>query len=116
MAIKYVFTFSNNSNGVTIYPDNHGSLPLDYLTRIFATCDPKNFSNATGIECNGFYKGVPEKSFRLEYIVADPVRNIEGYAAWIAEKFQQDCVLLETYSEKSYNACLVDSKSNIIQI
>jgi hypothetical protein len=111
MAIKYVLTFSNRSvNGVEAPEKSYNQTVIEYVTEVIAGAGKMvgyNLDNCTAYPVQGMYKGVPEESFRLEYIVSEPLSGMLGFALWIKNAYKQESILLETYSKRQYKAELV---------
>jgi hypothetical protein len=59
------------------------------------------------------YKGIPETSFRLEYISSVPADYMKECALWIKGFYNQESVLLETYRNDSYKAELIFSAERV---
>lgn len=112
MAIKYVITFSNCTENGEVHPERFScQTVLEFVTEIIAAAAKQenyNLDNCTAYPVSGMYKGVSESSFRLEYIVTEPMEYaMKGYAEWIKFAFRQESVLLETYSNDGYKAELI---------
>ena len=121
MSTKYVITFSNcTKNGVETPEMVSNQTVLEYVTQIIADAANKggfNLDNCTAYPVYGMYKGVPETSFRLEYIVSEPMKcAIKGYALWIKRTYKQESVLLETYRNGEYKAELIFDSDKIIEL
>ena len=121
MATKYVITFSNcTENGVETPEKNSNQTVLEYVTEIIGNAANKvgfNLDNCTAYPVHGMYKGVPETSFRLEYIVSEPMKwAIKGYALWIKRTYNQQSVLLETYRNGEYKAELLFNSDEIVEL
>lgn len=121
MATKYVITFSNcTENGVVAPEKICNQTVLEYVTEIIADAAKAggfNLDNCTAYPVNGMYKGASESSFRLEYIVAEPMEySIKGYALWIKNTYKQESVLLETYSNGGYKAELIFDIDNAVEL
>lgn len=112
MSTKYVITFSNcTKNGVETPEMVSNQTVLEYVSQIIANAANKdgfNLDNCTAYPVYGMYKGVPETSFRLEYVVSEPMENaMSAYALWIKHTYKQESVLLETYRNGKYKAELI---------
>lgn len=121
MATKYVITFSNcTKNGVETPEMISNQTVLEYVTQIIADAANKggfNLDNCTAYPVYGMYKGVPETSFRLEYIVSEPMkRAIKGFALWIKRTYKQESILLETYRNGEYKAELLFDIDNVVEL
>lgn len=120
MATKYVITFSNcTENGVETPEKISNQSVIEYVTHIIAVTAAKlgyNLDNCTAYPVSGMYKGISENSFRLEYITTLPKVNIERHALWIKNAYNQESVLLETYSNGKYNAELIFGSDRIEEL
>lgn len=120
MAIKYVITFSNCTESGVEQPEKlYNQSVIEYVTEILAAAakiEGCNLDNCTAYPVQGMYKGKSEQSFRLEYIVSEPIRGIEGYALWVKNTYKQESILLETYSKRQYKAELVFDIDNIVEL
>lgn len=121
MSIKYVITFSNcTKKGVETPEIITNQTVIEYVTQIIADAANKggfNLDNCTAYPVSGMYKGVPETSFRLEYIVSEPMENaIRRYVLWIKRTYKQESVLLETYRNGEYKAELIFDSDEIVEL
>lgn len=121
MGIKYVITFSNcTKNGVETPEIITNQTVIEYVTHIIADAAVKggfNLDNCTAYPVCGMYKGVSKNSFRLEYIVSEPMSYaMRGYALWIKRTYKQESVLLETYSKCKYKAELIFDSDEIVEL
>lgn len=121
MATKYVITFSNcTENGVETPEKIHNQSVLEHVTGILAQaakCGGDNLDNCTAYQVGEMYKGVSVNSFRLEYIVSEPMKDaFTGYALWIKHEYKQESVLLETYSNDGYKAELLIDIDKIVEL
>lgn len=121
MSIKYVITFSNcTEKGVETPEKITNQTVLEYVTGIIANAANKggfNLDNCTAYSVYGMYKGVPETSFRLEYIVSESMDYaMKGYALWVKRTYNQESVLLETYRNGEYKAELLFDSDEIVEL
>lgn len=121
MATKYVITFSNCAeNGVETPEKISNQSVIEFVTHVIATTGEElgyNLDNCTAYPVSGMYKGVPESSFRLEYIVSEPMGYaIKEYALWIKRTYKQESVLLETYRNGEYKAELIFDSDKIVEL
>ena len=121
MSTKYVITFSNQTeHGVETPEKLFKQSVLEYVTKTIASAAKLggyNLDNCTAYPVNGMYKGVAENSFRLEYITSKPMYYaIKGYALWIKHEYNQESVLLETYTNGEYKAELLFDFDNIVEL
>ena len=120
MAIKYALTFSNcTEKGIEEPEKLYNQSVIEYVTHIIsvaAEMGGENLDNCTAYPVQGMYKGKSEQSFRLEYIVSEPIKGIEGYAVWIKNTYKQESILLETYSKRQYKAELIFDIDNIVEL
>ena len=120
MATKYVITFSNcTEQGIETPEKLFNQTVIEHVTSIISKAARKNgfdLDNCTAYPVSGLYKGVAESSFRLEYIADIPAAAIKGYAFWIKHEYNQESVLLETYTNGEYKAELLFDFDNIIEL
>ena len=112
MSIKYVITFSNCTNNGVVEPEKlYNKSVIEYVTGIIAKAAKNcgyDLDNCTAYPVNGMYKGNSESSYRLEYIVSEPIDGaIMGFALWIKYAYSQESILLETYNNGGYKAELI---------
>ena len=120
MSIKYVITFSNQTENGVVEPEKiYNQTVIEHVTRVLANAAKVigyNLDNCTAYPVQGMYKGKSEQSFRLEYIVSKPMDyTIKGYARWIRYEYSQESILFETYSNGEYKAELIFD-DNIIEL
>lgn len=111
MSTKYVITFSNQTeHGIETPEKFHNQTVIEHVTKVLAnaakTCG-YDLDNCTAYPVQGMYKGSTETSFRLEYIADIPAAAIKGFAFWIKHEYNQESVLLETYTNGEYKAELL---------
>ena len=121
MSIKYVITFSNQTeNGVEQPEKFYNQTVIEFVTEVLsraARYGGLDLDNCTAYPVQGMYKGKSEQSFRLEYIVPDPMEySMRGYALWIKNTYKQESVLLETYANGEYKAELIFDTDNVIEL
>ena len=120
MSKKYVITFSNQTESGIESPEKiYNQTVIEYVTEILAAAaknEGYDLDNCTAYYVNGMYKGVPEISFRLEYIADIPAEYMMGLAIWIKEEYKQESILLETYKDGEYKAELIFNSDNIIEL
>ena len=120
MSTKYVITFSNcTEHGIESPEKIYNQTVIEYVTEILAAAakhENYDLDNCTAYFVNGMYKGVPEVSFRLEYIADIPAEYMQGLAIWIKEEYKQESVLLESYTNSEYKAQLIFDTDNIIEL
>ena len=120
MSTKYVITFSNQTeHGIETPEKIFNRTVIEYVTHIISVAAEmrgENLDNCTAYPVQGMYKGKSEQSFRLEYIVSEPIKGIEGYAMWIKNTYKQESILLETYSKRQYKAELIFDIDNIVEL
>ena len=120
MSKKYVITFSNcTEHGVESPEKLYNQSVIEYVTEILAAAAKQegyNLDNCTAYYVNGMYKGVPEVSFRLEYIADIPAEYMRGLAIWIKDEYKQESILLEIYKDGEYKAELIFNSDNIIEL
>lgn len=111
MSIKYVLTFSNQTeNGIETPEKFYNQSVIEYVTEKLsraARYGGYNLDNCTAYPVSGMYKGVAENSFRLEYIADIPAAYMKGLALWIKREYKQESVLLEIYKNGEYKAKLL---------
>ena len=120
MSTKYVITFSNQTeHGVETPEKLYNQTVIEHVTRVIAnaakTCG-YDLDNCTAYPVSGMYKGNSEQSFRLEYIADIPAAAMKGYALWIKHEYNQESVLLETYTNGEYKAELLFDFDNIVEL
>ena len=120
MSKKYVITFSNcTKDGVESPEKLYNQTVIEYVTEILAAAakhENYDLDNCTAYYVNGMYKGVPEVSFRLEYITDVPTEYMRGLAIWIKDEYKQESILLETYKDGEYKAQLLFDIDNIVEL
>lgn len=120
MSTKYVITFSNcTKKGLAVPERDYGVSPLEYVTKTLAESAKlvnDNLDNCTAYSVCGMYKGISETSFRLEYILSEPISGFFGYVEWIRQKYEQESVLLEVYSDNGYKSFLIYGLHNIVEL
>ena len=120
MSTKYVITFSNcTKDGVETPEKLYNQSVISYVTEILAAAAKNqgyDLDNCTAYPVQGMYKGKSEQSFRLEYIADIPRAYMIGLALWIKETYNQESVLLETYTNSEYKAQLLFDIDNIIEL
>ena len=122
MSTKYVITFSNcTEHGVESPERLYNLTVIEYVTETLAAAAPKNdgynLDNCTAYPVQGMYKGKSERSFRLEYIISEPIPySMRGYALWIKNAYKQESILLETYADGEYKAELIFDIDNIVEL
>lgn len=120
MSIKYVITFSNCTEKGVVTPEKASNKSvIAYVTEIIALAahkDGYNLDNCTAYPVFGMYKGASESSFRLEYITSASADYIKGCAFWIKSAYEQESVLLETYSNADYKAELIFNLDNVVEL
>lgn len=111
MSTKYVITFSNCTEHGVVQPEKlYNQSVIEYVTKIIAGAAKHSgydLDNCTAYTVCGMYKGAAESSFRLEYIADIPATAMKGYALWIKHEYNQESVLVETYTNGEYKAELV---------
>ena len=120
MSTKYVITFSNQTeHGIETPEKFFNQSVIEHVTRVIAN-SAKNcgfdLDNCTAYPVQGMYKGVAESSFRLEYIADIPAAAMRGFALWIKEEYNQESVLLETYTNGEYKAELVFNFGKTVEL
>lgn len=120
MSTKYVITFSNQTeHGIETPEKLFNQTIIEHVTSFISKAARKSgfdLDNCTAYPVNGMYKGVAETSFRLEYITDIPAAFMKGYVLGIKSEYNQESVLLETYSNNGYKAELVFDFDNIIEL
>ena len=120
MSKKYIITFSNQTeHGVESPEKLRNQTVIEYVTRVIANAAKDcgyDLDNCTAYPVRGLYKGVAESSFRLEYIADIPAAAMKGFALWIKEEYNQESILLETYTNGEYKAELLFDFDNIIEL
>ena len=120
MSIKYVITFSNQTeNGVETPEELYNQSVIEYVTEILAAAaknEGYDLDNCTAYPVNGMYKGKSESSFRLEYIADIPAAYMYGLALWIKYEYKQESILLESYTNGEYKAELIFDFDNIVEL
>ena len=120
MSKKFVITFSNQTEKGVEQPEKfYNQSVIEYVTEILAAAaknEHYDLDNCTAYYVNGMYKGVPEISFRLEYIADVPAEYMQGLAIWVKDEYKQESVLLEIYNNGEYKAQLVFDINNIIDL
>ena len=120
MSTKYVITFSNcTKDGIETPEKIHNQTVIEYVTETLAKAAKitgYDLDNCTVYPVCGMYKGSTESSFRLEYIADIPAPAMKGFALWIKHEYNQESVLLETYSNGEYKAELLFDFDNIIEL
>lgn len=120
MGIKYVITFSNCTESGAVEPNKiFKESVLSYVTRTLAEAAKyakDNLDNCTAYNVTGMYKGKSETSYRVEYIFSAPISGFFGYVEWIRQKFEQESVFVEVYSDNGYKAFLVYGLHNIVEL
>ena len=120
MSTKYVITFSNQTeNGIETPEKLFNQTVIEYVTSILSRAAHKNsfdLDNCTAYPVCGMYKGSTESSFRLEYIADIPAAYMIGLVLWIKQEYNQESVLLETYTNGEYKAQLVFDIDNIVEL
>lgn len=120
MAIKYVITFSNRTEKGVAQPEKiFNETVVEYVTRTLAGAANyvnDNLDNCSAYSVSGMYKGKSEASYRLEYILSTPISGFSGYVEWIRQKYEQESVLLEVFSDNGYKAFLVYGLHNIEEL
>ena len=111
MSIKYVITFSNQTEHSIETPEKLlNQTVIEHVTRVISNAAKHSgydLDNCTAYPVQGMYKGKSEQSFRLEYIADIPAAAMKGFALWIKYQYNQESVLLETYTNGEYKAELV---------
>ena len=120
MSTKYAITFSNQTeNGIEQPEKIFNQTVIEHVTRVIANAakvSGYDLDNCTAYPVSGMYKGAAETSFRLEYIADIPAAAMRGFALWIKHEYNQESVLLETYSNGEYKAQLIFDIDNIIEL
>lgn len=120
MSKKYVITFSNcTENGVESPEKLFNQTVIEHVTSILSRAARKtglDLDNCTAYPVSGLYKGNAENSFRLEYIADISAPAMKGFALWIKHEYNQESVLLETYTNGEYKAELIFDFDNIIEL
>lgn len=120
MSKKFVITFSNcTEHGVESPEKIHNQSVIEYVTEILATAAKNqeyNLDNCTAYPVQGMYKGKSEQSYRLEYIADIPKGYMIGLALWIKAAYNQESVLLESYTNGEYKAQLLFDIDNIVEL
>ena len=120
MSIKYVITFSNQTeNGIETPEKFYNQSVIEYVTEILsraARYGGFDLDNCTAYPVQGMYKGKSEQSFRLEYIADIPAAYMIGLALWIKDEYKQESILLESYINGEYKAQLVFDLDNIVEL
>ena len=120
MGTKYVITFSNQTeHGIETPEKIFNQTVIEHVTSVLANAakvSGYNLDNCTAYPVCGMYKGSTESSFRLEYIADIPAPAIKGFAFWIKHEYNQESVLLETYTNGEYKAELLFDFDNIIEL
>lgn len=120
MSKKYVITFSNQTEHGVEEPEKlFNQTIIEHVTKVIAN-SAKNcgydLDNCTAYPVQGMYKGSTENSFRLEYIADIPAPAMKGFAFWIKHEYNQESVLLETYTNSEYKAELLFDFDNIAEL
>ena len=117
MSKKYVITFSNcTEHGVESPEKIYNQTVIEHVTGVIANAAKNSgydLDNCTAYPVQGMYKGKSEQSFRLEYITRIPAAYMRGLALWIKDEYNQESVLLETYTNGEYKAQLIIDDNNI---
>lgn len=120
MSTKYVITFSNQTeHGVESPEKLYKQSVIEYVTEILAAAAKNNgydLDNCTAYPVQGMYKGKSEQSFRLEYITDISTGYMKGLALWIKGAYNQESVLLESYTNGEYKAELLFDTDNIVEL
>ena len=120
MSKKYVITFSNQTeHGIETPEKIFNRTVIEHVTRVIANAaktEGYDLDNCTAYPVQGMYKGVAETSFRLEYIADIPAAAMRGYALWIKCAYNQESILMETYSNGEYKAELIFDTDNIVEL
>lgn len=120
MSTKYVITFSNQTeHGIETPEKLFNQTVIEYVTSILSKAARKtglDLDNCTAYPVQGMYKGVAESSFRFEYIADIPAAAMKGFALWIKHEYNQESVLLETYTNGEYKAELLFDFDNIVEL
>ena len=120
MSTKYVITFSNQTeHGIETPEKLFNRTVIEYVTSILSRAAHKNgfdLDNCTAYPVQGMYKGVSESSFRLEYIADIPAAYMRGLVLWIKDEYEQESVLLETYTNGEYKAELLFDFDKTIEL
>ena len=120
MSTKYVITFSTcTKKGIAAPEDVYGESPLEYVTRVLAETaklNNDNLDNCIAYLANGMHKGLPESAYRIEYILSAPISGFFGYVEWIRQKYEQESVLVEVYSDNGYKSFLVYGLHNVVEL
>ena len=120
MSAKYVITFSNQTeHGIETPEKIFNQTVIEHVTRVIANAAKNcgyDLDNCTVYPVCGMYKGSTESRFRLEYISDIPASAIKGFALWIKHEYNQESVLLETYTNGEYKAELLFDFDNIIEL
>ena len=120
MSTKYVITFSNQTESGVEQPEKlFNQTVIEHVTRVIANAakvSGYDLDNCTAYPVCGMYKGSTENSFRLEYIADIPAAAMRGFALWIKEEYNQESVLLETYTNGEYKAELVFNFGKTVEL
>lgn len=120
MSKKYVITFSNcTEHGVEQPEKLYNQSVIEYVTKIIAGAakvSGYDLDNCTAYPVCCTYKGAAESSFRLEYITNIPAAAMRGFALWIKHEYNQESILMETYSNGEYKAQLIFDFNNIVEL
>ena len=120
MSKKYVITFSNSTGTGIESPEKfYNQSVIEYVTEILAAAaknEGYNLDNCTAYPVQGMYKGKSVQRFRLEYITDISAGYMIGLALWIKETYNQESVLLETYTNSEYKAQLLFDIDNIVEL
>ena len=120
MSKKYVITFSNcTEHGIETPEKLFNQTVIEHVTSIISRAAHKSgfdLDNCTAYPVQGMYKGSTETSFRLEYIADIPAPAMKGFGLWIKHEYNQESVLLETYTNGEYKAELLFDFDNIIEL
>ena len=120
MSKKFVITFSNcTERGVESPEKIYNQSVIEYVTGIIANAAKNigyDLDNCTAYPVQGMYKGKSEQSFRLEYISDVSVYYMRGIAIWLKDEYNQESVLLESYTNSEYKAQLIFDTDNIIEL
>ena len=120
MSKKYVITFSNQTeHGIETPEKFFNQTVIEHTTRIIAKAAKDcgyDLDNCIAYPVCGMYKGSTESSFRLEYIADIPAAFMKGFAFWIKHEYNQESVLLETYTNGEYKAERLFDFDNIIEL
>ena len=120
MSTKYVITFSNQTEHGAEEPEKlYNQTVIEHVTSVLANAAKSNgydLDNCTAYYVNGMYKGVPEVSFRLEYIADIPAAYMKGLALWVKREYKQESVLLEIYKDGEYKAKLLFDFAKTVEL